>query len=29
MLLRVKSAKIVGDYLVRASKLKFNRDDRF
>ena len=29
MPLRVKSAKIVGDYLVRASKLKFNRDDRF
>lgn len=29
MLLRIKSAKIVGDYLVRASKLKFNRDDRF
>ena len=29
MLLRIKSAKIVGDYLIRASKLKFNRDDRF
>jgi len=29
MPLRVKSAKIVGDYLVRVSKLKFNRDDRF
>lgn len=29
MPLRVKSAKIVGDYLIRASKLKFNRDDRF
>ena len=29
MLLRIKSAKIVGDYLARASKLKFNRDDRF